>query len=98
MRVERGSIYIPEVLKKQVVDLNDPEFQSVVDTLLSQNRQVMPRAPKAVSRNLSLENVAVNIGPDVWLRSSEANIKLGGALSVTLAPQGPGQAPVLALQ
>ena len=99
VRVERGSIYIPEVLKKQVVDLNDPEFQSVVDTLLSQNRQLMPRAPKAVSRNLSLENVAVEIGPDVWLRSSEANIKLGGALSVTLAPaQNPGQAPLLALQ
>jgi autotransporter translocation and assembly factor TamB len=98
VRVERGSIYIPDVLKKQVVDLNDPEFQNVVDTLLSQNRQVMPRAPKAVARNLRLENVAVEIGPDVWLRSSEANIKLGGALSVTLAPQGLGQPPQLALQ
>src|SRR5437868_2959748 len=98
VRVERGSIYIPEVLKKQVVDLNDPEFQDVVDTLLSQNRQVMPRAPKAVARNLRLENVAVEIGPDVWLRSSEANVKLGGSLSVTMAPQGPGQAPLLALQ
>ena len=98
VRVERGSIYIPEVMKKQVVDLNDPEYQNAVDTLLAQNRQVMPRAPKAVARNLRLENVAVEIGPDVWLRSSEANIKLGGALSVTLAPQGPGQPPQLALQ
>ena len=98
VRVERGSIYIPEVIKKNVVDLNDPEFQNAVDTLLSQNRQVMPRAPKAVARNLRLENVAVEIGPDVWLRSSEANIKLGGSLSVTLAPQGPGQPPQLALQ
>src|SRR2546423_567745 len=54
VRVERGSIYIPEVVKKQVVDLNDPEFQNVVDTLLSQNRQVIPRAPKAGARNLRL--------------------------------------------
>src|SRR2546421_4641199 len=38
-RVERGSIYIPEVIKKNVVDLTDPEFQNAVDTLLSQNRQ-----------------------------------------------------------
>ncbi|HEY3133002.1 MAG TPA: translocation/assembly module TamB domain-containing protein, partial [Gemmatimonadaceae bacterium] len=98
IHVERGSIYIPEVIKKQVVDLNDPEFQNAVDTLLSQNRQVMPRTPKAVARNLRLENVAVDIGPDVWLRSSEANIKLGGSLNVTLAPQGPGQPPQLALQ
>ncbi len=98
VRVERGSIYIPEVVKKQIIDLNDPEFQSTVDTLLAQNREVMPRAPKAVARNLRLENVAVNIGPDLWLRSSEANIKLGGSLSVTLAPQNPGVAPRLALE
>jgi autotransporter translocation and assembly factor TamB len=97
VRVERGSIYIPEVLKKKVIDLNDPEFQNAVDTLLAQNRQVMPRAPKAVARNLRLDNVNVDIGPDVWLRSSEANIKLGGSLNVTMAPV-PGQAPQLALQ
>ncbi len=98
VRVERGSIYIPEVVKKQIIDINDPEFQSTVDTLLAQNREVMPRPPKAVARNLRLENVAVDIGPDVWLRSSEANIKLGGSLNVTLAPQNPGEVPRLALE
>jgi len=98
VRVERGSIYIPEVVKKNIIDLNDPEFQNIVDTLLSQNRRVMPRAPKAVARNLRLEDVAVDIGSDVWLRSSEANIKLGGSLNVTVAPQAPGQPPLLALQ
>jgi translocation and assembly module TamB len=98
IRVERGTIYIPEVVKKKIIDLNDPEFQSTVDTLLAQNREVMPRPPKAVARNLRLENVAVDIGPDVWLRSSEANIKLGGSLNVTLAPQNPGEPPRLALE
>ena len=98
VRVERGTIYIPEVMKKRIIDLNDPEFQLTVDTLLAQNREVMPRPPKAVARNLSLENVAVDIGPDVWLRSSEANIKLGGSLNVTLTPQNPGEVPKLALE
>ena len=98
VRVERGTIYIPEVVKKQIIDLNDPEFQLTVDTLLAQNREVMPRPPKAVARNLRLENVAVDIGTDVWLRSSEANIKLGGSLNVTLAPQNPGEVPRLALE
>src|SRR5207237_1452857 len=98
VRVERGTIYIPEVIKKRIIDLSDPEFQSTVDTLLAQNREVMPRAPKAVARNLRLENVAVDIGPDVWLRSSEANIKLGGSLNVTMSPTAPGQPPQLALQ
>jgi translocation and assembly module TamB len=98
VRVERGTIYIPDVIKKQIIDLNDPEFQNSVDTLLSQNREVLPRAPKAVARNLRLENVTVDIGPDVWLRSSEANIKLGGSLNVTLAPPNPGEPPRLALE
>ena len=98
VRVERGSIYIPEVVKKNVVDLNDPDLQLTADTLLSQNREVMPRPPKAVARNLTLENVTVDIGPDVWLRSSEANIKLGGSLNVTMSPTAPGQPPQLALQ
>jgi autotransporter translocation and assembly factor TamB len=98
IRVERGTIYIPEVMKKRIIDLEDPEFQSVVDTLLAQNREVMPRPPRAVARNLRLENVAVDIGPDVWLRSSEANIKLGGSLNVTLAPANPGEPPRLALE
>jgi autotransporter translocation and assembly factor TamB len=98
VRVERGTIYIPEVMTKRIIDLDDPEFQSVVDTLLAQNREVMPRPPRAVARNLRLENVAVDIGPDVWLRSSEANIKLGGSLNVTLAPPNPGEPPRLALE
>jgi translocation and assembly module TamB len=42
--------------------------------------------------------VAVDIGPDVWLRSSEANVKLGGSLNVTLAPQTPTEPPRLALE
>jgi len=42
--------------------------------------------------------MAVTIGPDVWLRSSEANIKLSGSLNVTLAPPNPGEPPRLALE
>src|SRR6266550_548722 len=98
VRVERGTIYIPDVVKKRIIDLNDPEFQSMVDTLLATNREGMPRAPKAVARNPRLENVAVDIGPDVWLRSSEANIKLGGSLTVTLASPTPAEPPRLALE
>src|SRR6202022_4798525 len=64
VRVERGTIYITDVIKKQIIDLNDPEFQNSVDTLLSPNREVLPRAPKAVARNPRLEKVTVTIGPE----------------------------------
>ena len=84
VRVDRGTIYIPELLTKQIVDLSDPEFAGIVDTLLARDRKLLPETPSAFARNLTLENVAVNIGDAVWLRSSEANVKLGGSLNVTL--------------
>jgi translocation and assembly module TamB len=86
LRVERGSVFIPEVARKRIIDLDDPELAGTLDTLLALNRTVMPKAPRGLTRNLTLDNVAIDIGPDVWLRSSEANIKLGGSLNVTLEP------------
>jgi translocation and assembly module TamB len=99
LRVERGSVYIPEVARKRIIDLDDPEFAGTVDTLLAINRAVMPKAPRGLTRNLTLDNVAIDIGPDVWLRSSEANIKLGGSLNVTLEPAARlTDPPMLALE
>ena len=82
--VDRGTVYIPEVVRKRVVDLNDPELLDVIDTTVASNRAILPSAPSEFTTNLSLNNVAINIGDDVWLRSDEANIKLGGSLNVTL--------------
>ncbi|MGI8545991.1 MAG: translocation/assembly module TamB domain-containing protein, partial [Gemmatimonadaceae bacterium] len=84
VRVDRGTVYIPEVVRKRVVDLNDPELLDVVDTTVARDRAILPHPPSEFTRNLRLQNVAVNIGDDVWLRSGEANIKLGGSLNVTL--------------
>jgi len=84
VRVDRGTLYIPELITKEIVDLSDPEFAGIVDTLLARDRKLLPETPSEFARNLTLENVAVNIGDAVWLRSSEANVKLGGSLNVTL--------------
>ncbi len=84
VRVDRGTIYIPELINKDIIDLSDPEFAGIVDTLLSRDRTLLPETPSDFARNLTLQNVAVNIGDAVWLRSSEANVKLGGSLNVTL--------------
>ncbi|HEX6575079.1 MAG TPA: translocation/assembly module TamB domain-containing protein [Gemmatimonadaceae bacterium] len=99
IRVDRGTIYIPELLTKQIVDLSDPEFAGIVDTLLARDRKLLPETPSEFAQNLTLENVAVNIGDAVWLRSSEANVKLGGSLNVTLgrSPQS-GERSQLALE
>lgn len=84
LRVDRGTIYIPELVTKRLVSLSDPELYDVIDTTVAQNRALLPTTPSEFTRNLRLENVGVNIGDDVWLRSAEANIKLGGSLNVTL--------------
>ncbi len=82
VRAERGRIYIPELIDKRIVDLN--EYRDVVDTTVGQNRRLIP-APSAFVENLTLDDVRLEVGDDVWLRSPEANIKLGGTLAVTRA-------------
>jgi translocation and assembly module TamB len=83
--VEKGVIYIPELARKRVIDLNanDPDYIAVVDTSVNSNRVLLPDAPASVLQNLALQNVRLVIGPDVWIRSAEANIQLGGEVGVT---------------
>jgi translocation and assembly module TamB len=83
VRAERGRIYIPELIDKRVVDLS--EYIDVVDTTVFTNRRLLPGAPAAFVENLALAGVRLSVGDDVWLRSPETNIKLGGSLAVTRA-------------
>ncbi|HEX5829404.1 MAG TPA: translocation/assembly module TamB domain-containing protein, partial [Gemmatimonadaceae bacterium] len=83
IRVERGTIYLPGLTRKRVIDLDDPEFYNVVDTTLSMNRTLLPAAPSALVRGLTLRNVGVELNDEVWLRGPEANINLGGRLNLT---------------
>jgi translocation and assembly module TamB len=91
VRAERGRIYIPELIDKRVVDLN--EYRDVVDTTVFRNRSLLPGAPSAFVENVVLQNVRVEVGDDVWLRSPEANIKLGGSLAVERAVDRTGARP-----
>lgn len=83
VRAERGRIYIPELVDKRIVDLN--EYRDVVDTTVFRNRTLLPGAPAAFVENLALNDVRLSVGDDVWLRNAEANIKLGGSVAVTRA-------------
>jgi translocation and assembly module TamB len=83
MTVDRGVIAVPELYQKRVISLDDPELYRVVDTSAFVARQLLPPAPSAFVDSLSVQNVSVEMGRDVWLRSAEANINLGGRLSIT---------------
>lgn len=97
--IDRGIIFIPELVDKDVIQLDDPEFASLIDTTIFANRSLLPKAPNALMQNLTVRNAIVAIGPDVRIQSAEANIKLGGELEITVGrnPRRPTAAPELAL-
>ena len=95
LRVDRGRVYINALTQRRGLDLAD-NFD-IIDTATLGVNALLPNAPNALVQNLVLDNVRVNVGDDVWLRSPEANLKLGGALRVTRAVGRNGGVTKLAL-
>lgn len=94
-RIDRGRVYVRALTQKRPIDVTDN--LDLVDTTVIRMNELLPTAPTAIVENLTLDNVFVEIGDDVWLRSPEANIKLGGALRVARAVGRDGGAARLAL-
>ena len=95
LRVDRGRIYISQLTQRRALDLSDN--LDLVDTARRSMNTLLPNAPSTLVRNLQLDNVRIGIGDDVWLRSPEANLKLGGQLRVTRSVARDGRGAQLAL-
>lgn len=89
LTADRAVISIPEIATKDVISLTEFDRFGVADTLALLDRRLAPRPPSVFVDNLVVRNVPIRMGRDVWLRSEEANINLGGQISITRA-QGPG--------
>jgi len=85
MNVNRGIIYIPELVRKDLEELTLDDFAMLFDTTDVRNRSLMPAAPSKLVEHLKLAGVSINLGDDVWLKSREASVKLGGSLNLTRA-------------
>lgn len=85
LTVDRGIIAIPELASKNVIALEEFDRFGLVDTASLIDRRLAPRTPWLLEQNLTVQNVPVRMGRDVWLRSAESNINLGGAVSITVA-------------
>lgn len=83
MRVNRGRIFLNSLSQRRALDLS--EDLNLIDTTTVRMDALLAQAPNAIVQGLSLQNVRLDIGDDVWLRSPEANIKLGGGLRLTRA-------------
>lgn len=84
LTVDRGIIAIPELASKNVIALEEFDRFGLVDSLSLLDRRLVPRSPWLFENNLTVHDVFLRMGRDVWLRSAEANINLGGAVSVTV--------------
>ncbi len=89
VRVERGTVFLPELSGKQVFALDDLELYQIIDSTRLENRMLLPSPPPAMVQNLTMRNVEVEMGDEVWLRGPEANVKLGGRLRVTTSAERP---------
>lgn len=81
--VDRGEIRLPELYQKRLISLDDPDLYRIVDTTALMERRAITAGDSVFMNNLGVRNVQIRMGPDVWLRSDEANIALGGFVSVT---------------
>jgi translocation and assembly module TamB len=88
LRVERGSIYLRERLRKQLINVDTiavGELGAWIDTSFASGRRLVlgPTWLERLGQNMTVSNVDIALGDDEWLRSQEANIKLGGSVNVT---------------
>ncbi len=81
VRVDRGRVFLNSLSQRRALDL-DTDLD-LIDTTNVRVDALLAAAPNAFVQGLSLQNVRLEIGDDVWLRSPEANIKLGGGLRLT---------------
>ena len=83
LTVDRGTVYIPDIISKDLISLDDLDM---IDTAALADHGILPRAPSRVVENLTVRSVPLRMGSNVTLHSSEANITLGGDVSITRAP------------
>ena len=91
LTVDRAIISIPEVATKSVISLEEFDRFGLVDTTALVAQRLLPGSSTRFFDNLTVRNVPVRMGRDVWLRSEEANVNLGGAISITRSRIGRGR-------
>jgi translocation and assembly module TamB len=82
--VDRGTIALPETSDKDLFSVEDWR-ELGIDSAVVGRLGLLPTPATRFVRGLSAENVRVVMGPDVWLRSQDADIKLTGEVNLTVA-------------
>ena len=80
--VTRSVLYFADLLTKNVINLEDPQYASLIDTAALRRRGLGNQFSNRFLDSLRIDNLQLQIGSEVWLRSAEANIQLDGQLRV----------------
>jgi autotransporter translocation and assembly factor TamB len=86
--VDRGTIRLPEMGNSGIVGVDDSAFARLVDSLAPSRASRSARTP--AFERLDVGRITVAMGPNVWLRSSEASIQIGGSIGLERAKVGEG--------
>src|SRR6185503_19664997 len=67
-----GVLYFADLVNKRIIDLEDPTYADLLDTTLIRRENLGNKFQNRFLDSLSIEDLRVGIGSDVWLRSGEA--------------------------
>jgi len=83
--VDRGVLRLPDMGRAAVVGVDDSAFVQLVDSLAPAR---IERASTPLER-FAIGDVQVAMGPNVWIRSAEASVQLGGSINLEAAAPEP---------
>ncbi|HEU5170372.1 MAG TPA: translocation/assembly module TamB domain-containing protein [Gemmatimonadales bacterium] len=80
--VDEGVLYFADLISKNVINLEDPTIRDIVDTTLIRRANLGARFENRFLDSLRVDELELEMGTGVFLRSNEANIQLGGDITV----------------
>ena len=89
-RITNSVIYFADLVEKNIVNLEDPLFADLVDTLALRRYDLGAAFQSRFLDSLTIRDLRLEIGEAVWLRSAEANFQLEGRVLVNKVPYREG--------
>ena len=86
-RLANSVIYFADLVQKEIVNLEDPLFADLADTLALRKYSLGANFQSRFLDSLRVVDLQFEIGEGVWLRSNEANFQLEGRLLVNKTRQ-----------
>jgi translocation and assembly module TamB len=77
-KVTSGVLYFADLVQKRIVNLDELADTSLASLL--ERQRLGPEFQNVFLDSLRIEDLELEMGNDVWLRSNEANIQLAGAV------------------